>query len=79
MTTAMIEKVARVIWDIRENCPRTECGFVDCDCVKQAARAAIQALREPSEEMVAAFKFPPSVVREILQRIVDSILSEQVT
>lgn len=58
----MVERVARAIWD--------KCN----DGYRDQARAAIAAMREPTEVMMRATPLPASDNRRIYQAVIDAAL-----
>jgi len=82
----MIERVARAMWDAREQTlpSRTRVPFDDrlTNDIWVMARAAIEAMREPTEAMVAAIGgrciFDPSLEAEFqrgYREMIDAALS----
>ena len=67
--TEMVERVARAI--------ASHVGYADDDWFKYgpAARAAIAAMREPTEEMLKA-AYAKAFDKEIWQAMIDAALSE---
>ena len=64
--SSMIERVAQAI--------AHEMGYRDPEAVRFAARAAIAAMREPSEEMIVAWIKAPGAIKGGWQGMIDAAL-----
>ena len=69
--STMVERVAQAI--------AKEMGYRDPETVKFAARAAIAAMREPTEEMIDGWIKAPGAITGGWQGMIDAALREQDT
>lgn len=68
----MVERVAAAIERANDSAPSF--GMKVSDIIKLMARAAIEAMREPTKDMLAAVKMPDQQLVEDWQAMIDEAL-----